>query len=32
MEDYREEEIRYLEKSAEDIVAPAADKVGMKPW
>ena len=27
-----EEEIKHLEKEAEDIVAPAADKVGMEPW
>ena len=27
-----EEEIIHLEKEAEDIVAPAAEKVGMEPW
>merc|ERR1719245_1659040 len=27
-----EEEIKHLEKEAEDIVAPAAEKVGMEPW
>ena len=27
-----EEEVKELEKEAEDLVAPAAEKVGMEPW
>ena len=29
---YHPEEVRHLEMGAEDIVAPAADKIGLQPW